>query len=147
MIGPPSPRGWSSAFQLAQIAQTARTEPIPPFEFGKTREQLIFYATPFHSPPAEVLAIGALLEFFAERNELVLGDEILNVRDFLGTRDPKTLTLFQGLNKRGCLKKTVVRPHVEPCETTPHPPDIELAAFEVNANDICYFKFSASGRL
>jgi hypothetical protein len=43
--------------------------------------------------------------------------------------------------------KAVLRRHVEPCETTPHPPDIELAAFEVNANDICYFKFSASGRL
>jgi len=102
---------------------------------------------PFIRHPQKILAIGALLEFFAERNELVLGDEILNVRDFLGTRDPKTLTLFQGLNKRGCLKKTVVRPHVEPRETTPHPPDVDLAAFEASAKDVCYFKFSATGRL
>jgi hypothetical protein len=101
----------------------------------------------FACDPQKILAISAFLEFLSEPNELALGNKTLNVSNLLRTRDPKTLTFFQGLDKRGCLKKAVVRPHVEPCEAAPHSPDIELAPFKIDSNEIRYLKFSASGRL
>src|SRR3974390_967343 len=74
-------------------------------------------------------------------------DETLIVGNLLGTRDPQTLTFFQGLHKSRCLKETVMGPHVKPRKAAPHSPYLKLAPLEIGSNDIADLQFARGGRL
>src|SRR5271166_5662573 len=74
-------------------------------------------------------------------------DEAFVVSNLLKTRDPQTLTFFQGLHKSRCLKETVMSPHVKPCKAAPHSLYLKLTPLEIGSNDIGDLQFAPCGRL
>src|ERR1700730_4112116 len=76
-----------------------------------------------------------------------MGDEALFESDFLRARDPETLPLLQGLDKRRRRQEAVVSSHVEPGKSAPHPLDLKLTLFKIDSNDIGDLQFTSRRRL
>src|ERR1700730_10081198 len=65
-------------------------------------------SSPLARDPEQILSVGAFLELFPQRNELVVSDEPLIICNLFGTGDTQPLTLLHGLHKRASFQEAVL---------------------------------------